>query len=51
MEKEQKVSSQSFSFLATFIVISALRAVIGYISVYFFKPIWEWFWDKKSVNS
>jgi len=48
MKKDQEVKSQSLGFLATFILISAGRAVIGYIAVWLFKPIWNWLWNKKN---
>ena len=42
MSKENKVQSQSISFITVFILITAARAILSYIVLYFFKPIWDW---------
>ena len=41
MSKENKVQSQSISFITVFVLITAARAILGYIAVYFFRPVWE----------
>lgn len=47
-QDDGKVSSQSLSFIATFVLIAALRSIIGYITLWFFMPMWNWICGKKS---
>ena len=37
----QKVKSQCVSFLLTFVMISMLRGILGYIGASIFAPIWR----------
>jgi hypothetical protein len=46
--KKDKVSSQSISFITTFIMLAALRSIVGYIAISIFAPLWNKMWKKKS---
>jgi len=36
-----KVKSQSITFLLTYVLIQSLNAFIGFVAMYFFRPIWN----------
>lgn len=38
---KQKVSSQSITFFTTYIMIQAMNAIIGFIAISIFRPIWN----------
>ena len=46
--KDQKVKSQSITFIATYVMIQALNALIGFIVVSLVRPIWNAIFYKKS---
>jgi hypothetical protein len=41
VENNEKVKSQSVTFLLTYIFIQSLNAIIGFIVLCFFRPIWN----------
>jgi hypothetical protein len=45
---KDKVKSQSFTVITTFILVSIVRSIIGYIALSIIVPIWNWFWKKKT---
>ena len=50
VENNEKVKSQSVTFLLTYIFIQSFDAIIGFIALCFFRPIWnkiiKWFYGK-----
>ena len=42
-DKKKNFKNQSVSISLSLLLSSAIQAIIGYIAVYFFKPLWEKF--------
>jgi hypothetical protein len=40
MDKEDKIKNQCVSLTFSAVVGAAIQAIIGYVAVYFFKPLW-----------
>lgn len=40
-KNEKEVKSQSVSITLTTIIGAAINGIVGYVAVYFFKPLWE----------
>jgi integral membrane sensor domain MASE1 len=53
MNKEDKIKNQCVSLTFSAIVGATVQAIIGYIAVYFFKPLWDKIvkmWNKTDVH-
>jgi hypothetical protein len=52
-EKEE-IKQQSLTVTATSVLGAAINGIIGYIAVYFFKPLWDklvsWWNSEKNVR-
>lgn len=41
MEHDNKIKKQSLTITLGSIVSAAINGIIGYVAVFFFKPLWE----------
>jgi O-antigen/teichoic acid export membrane protein len=51
--KDKPLEKQSISVTATSLIMAAINGIVGYIAVYFFKPLWEKIvklWNKDNVH-
>lgn len=50
---KEKISKQSITLTTGGIISAAVEAVVGYIAIYFFAPVWKKIikkWDKKDES-
>jgi hypothetical protein len=50
--KEDQFKKQSVSLTLASLIMAAIHGIVGYIAVYFFKPLWEKIvklWNNKDV--
>jgi hypothetical protein len=41
-KEEEKVKSQCIEPVVSFVAVNVMKAIVGYIAIYFFKPVWEY---------
>jgi hypothetical protein len=51
--KDEPLKKQSVSFTMASLMMAAINGIVGYIAVYFFKPLWEKIvklWNDRDVH-
>jgi len=51
--KDEPLKKQSVSFTMASLIMAAINGIVGYIAVYFFKPLWEKIvklWNNRDVH-